>query len=200
MWRLGSGRLCIEGTLIRKTVTNRCLLAFEGGGDLLRVFERFLVILRSLHPQTRFELTIQKLIGVQFRRICGKEKEFDFFRMSFAPGSCQLCVVNSAVVADDEELSALSAVVLDQTMQEAYEGITAHGASLECESRQSLIVHGRDHDGGAVAGTAVMQDRRRLSARCVAANPIGVLLDRSFIFPKKTYEGCAFLLETRHPL
>ena len=41
--------------------------------------------------------------------------------MSFAPGSCQLCVVNSAVVADDEELSALSAVVLDQTMQEAYD-------------------------------------------------------------------------------
>ena len=104
--------------------------------------------------------------------------------MSFAPGSCQLCVVNSAVVADDEELSALSAVVLDQTMQEAYEGITAHGASLECESRQSLIVHGRDHDGGAVAGTAVMQDRQRLSARCVAANPIGVLLDSGFVFPK----------------
>ncbi len=41
--------------------------------------------------------------------------------MSFAPGGDQLCVVNSAVVADDEELSALSAVVLDQTMQEAYE-------------------------------------------------------------------------------
>ena len=59
----GSGRLCIEGTLIRKTGTNRCLLAFEGGGDLLRVFERFLVIHRPLQPQTRFELTIQKLIG-----------------------------------------------------------------------------------------------------------------------------------------
>ena len=113
--------------------------------------------------------------------------------MSFAPGSYQLCVVNSAVVADDEELSALSAVVLDQTMQEAYEGITAHGASLECESRQSLIVHGRDHDGGAVAGTAVMQDRRRLSARCVAANSICVLLDRSFIFPKN---GGLFLFGT----
>ena len=75
----------------------------------------------ALHPQTRFELTIQKLIGVQFRRIRGKEKEFDFFLMSFAPGDDQLCVVNPAVVADDEELSALSTVVLDETMQEAYE-------------------------------------------------------------------------------
>ena len=41
--------------------------------------------------------------------------------MSFAPGGDQLCVVYPAVVADDEELSALSAVVLDETMQEAYE-------------------------------------------------------------------------------
>ena len=63
MWRLGSGRLCIEGTLIRKTGANRGLLTFEGGGDLLCVLERFFVILRPLHPQTRFELTIQKLIG-----------------------------------------------------------------------------------------------------------------------------------------
>ena len=121
VWRLGSGRLCIEGTLIRKTGANRGLLTFEGGGDLLCVLERFFVILRPLHPQTRFELTIQKLIGVQLRRIRGKEKEFDFFLMSFAPGGDQLRVVNPAVVADDEELSALSAVVLDETMQEAYE-------------------------------------------------------------------------------
>ena len=99
--------------------------------------ERFLVIHRSLHPQTRFELTIQKFIGVQFRRICGKEKEFDFFRMSFAPGSYQLCVVNSAVVADDEELSALSAVVLDQTMQAA-SSATSTGKPLERFLRPGL--------------------------------------------------------------
>ena len=133
----GSGRLCIEGTLIRKTGTHRCLLAFEGGGDLLRVSERFLVIHRSHHPQTRFELTIQKFIGVQFRRICGKEKAFDFFRMSFAPGSYQLGVVNSAVVADDEELSALSAVVLDQTMQAA-SSATSTGKPLERFLRPGL--------------------------------------------------------------
>ena len=70
----GSGRLCIEGTLIRKTGTHRCLLAYEGGGDLLRVSERFLVILRSLHPQTRFELTIQKLIGFSSGAYEGRKK------------------------------------------------------------------------------------------------------------------------------
>ena len=74
VWRLGSGRLCIEGTLIRKTGTNRCLLAFEGGGDLLRVSERFLVIHRSLHPQTRFELTIQKF------RLFGNYRANDTYR------------------------------------------------------------------------------------------------------------------------
>ena len=138
----------------------------------------------SLEAEFGFQVSIHVFIWVECRRISRKEKELNLLLVGFNPALYETRVVDPSVVANDEQLTSVAAEIKDETVQKPDEVIGIDSPALQEKEALSLVVDGRDHDGGAIVRSGVVNQYGGLSSRSVAPYPIRVLLYGRFVLPQ----------------
>lgn len=99
--------------------------------------EVFRVRTRALEAKFGLETAVQKLVGIELRRVRRHMENLDLRFVLLGPGLYELRMMNSRIVANDEELSAIASQIKDQAMEEANEVVGVYGHALKHEEKPS---------------------------------------------------------------
>jgi len=128
--------------------------------------------------KTRFQVTIQILVGVELGRVGGQVKHLDFFLVLHQPGFGYLGMVNPQIVLNQKDFSV---GVLGQTLHEIDQNISVHATLEESESDFTPVGDRRDQVDGLAP--CVQLNDRRLAFRYVAAGMLAVIAQSRLITP-----------------
>lgn len=126
-----------------------------------------------------FQIPVEVLVGVEFRRVRRQVKQFDLLGVFRSPLADTVGTVHAQVVDDKEHLTLR---ILNQVLQEHDEALRIDGALEEREAHQALVGDRRDHRCRSMA-TGRQSKLRRQPRHRVAAHPVRVLANGGLVTP-----------------
>ncbi|CAH1748061.1 protein of unknown function [Thauera humireducens] len=127
----------------------------------------------------RFQIPVQILVGVEFRRVRRQVKELDLLGVFGSPLADTVGAVHAQVVDDQEHLTPR---ILNQVFQEHDEALGIDGALEEREAHQALVGDRRDHRCRPMA-TGRQSKLRRQPRHRVTSHPVRVLPNGGLVTP-----------------